>query len=63
MERIASNISVIISISEVIEVALNVMPITKEDDKVHKYQIPLMIALLTWSYNLGFFASYQKLKG
>lgn len=40
LERIASRNSVIISIPQVVEIAVKVVPITKEDDKVHNYQIP-----------------------
>lgn len=40
LERISSKNSVVISIREAVEIAVNVVPITTEDDRIHKYQIP-----------------------
>ncbi|KAI3466150.1 hypothetical protein Pfo_022813 [Paulownia fortunei] len=40
LERILSTNSVIISLPEIVEIGVNVVPITKEDDRVHNYQIP-----------------------
>lgn len=39
-ERISSKNVVIVSIPDVLEIAVNVVPVTKEDDRVHNYQIP-----------------------
>ncbi|KAG0477224.1 hypothetical protein HPP92_013628 [Vanilla planifolia] len=40
VERTASRNSVMITIDGIAEVALNAVPVDKEDDKIHKYQIP-----------------------
>ena len=40
VERISSKNSVILSLDKVLEIAVNAMPVTKEDDKIHNYQIP-----------------------
>lgn len=40
LERVTSTNSAIISIPEVVEIGVNVVPITKEDDRIHNYQIP-----------------------
>ncbi|KAL3639879.1 hypothetical protein CASFOL_014847 [Castilleja foliolosa] len=40
LERISSTNSVIVSINEIVEIGVNVVPITKEDDRVHNYKIP-----------------------
>ncbi|KAK6132831.1 hypothetical protein DH2020_033430 [Rehmannia glutinosa] len=40
LERLSSTNSVIISVAEIVEIGVNAVPITKEDDRVHKYQIP-----------------------
>ncbi|KAK6132729.1 hypothetical protein DH2020_033534 [Rehmannia glutinosa] len=38
--RESSTNSVIVSVAEIVEIGVNAVPITKEDDRVHKYQIP-----------------------
>ncbi|KAK9674033.1 hypothetical protein RND81_12G206300 [Saponaria officinalis] len=40
IERTDSRNSVIVTIPEVAEISVNVVPITKEDDRIHNYQIP-----------------------
>lgn len=40
LERVSSTNSVIVSLPEIVEIGVNVVPITKEDDRVHNYQIP-----------------------
>ncbi|CAK9160205.1 unnamed protein product [Ilex paraguariensis] len=40
IERISSKNSVMISIPDVAEMSVNVVPVTKEDDRIHNYQIP-----------------------
>ncbi|KAL1801894.1 hypothetical protein ACET3Z_030541 [Daucus carota] len=39
-ERISSRNDVIFSIPNVVEISVRVVPVTKEDDRVHNYQIP-----------------------
>ncbi|GMN66163.1 hypothetical protein TIFTF001_035233 [Ficus carica] len=40
VERTSSKNSVLITIPDVAEIAVNVVPVTKEDDRIHNYQIP-----------------------
>lgn len=40
VERTSSKNSVLITIPEVAEIAVNVVPVTKEDDRIHNYHIP-----------------------
>ncbi|KAH6775679.1 Late embryogenesis abundant protein-like protein [Perilla frutescens var. hirtella] len=40
IERVSSTNSAIISLPETMEIGVNVVPITKEDDRIHNYQIP-----------------------
>lgn len=40
VERISSKNSVIVTLPEVAEISVNVVPITKHDDRIHNYNIP-----------------------
>ncbi|CAM8988668.1 unnamed protein product [Rhodiola kirilowii] len=40
VERISDTNSVLITLSDFAEISVSVVPITKEDDKIHNYQIP-----------------------
>ncbi|XP_057797276.1 uncharacterized protein LOC131013218 [Salvia miltiorrhiza] len=40
LERVRSTNSAVVSIPGVVEIGVNVVPITKEDDRIHKYEIP-----------------------
>ncbi|PRQ31400.1 hypothetical protein RchiOBHm_Chr5g0035081 [Rosa chinensis] len=40
VERASSKNSVLVTLPEVAEISVNVVPVTKEDDKIHNYQIP-----------------------
>ncbi|XP_054813849.1 uncharacterized protein LOC129314430 [Prosopis cineraria] len=40
VERTSSKNSVMITISEVVEISVNVVPVTEEDSRIHNYQIP-----------------------
>lgn len=40
VKRISSKNTVMVSIPDVAEVSVNVVPVTKEDDRIHNYQIP-----------------------
>ncbi|ONI12867.1 hypothetical protein PRUPE_4G188100 [Prunus persica] len=40
VERTSSKNSVLITLPEVAEISVNVVPVTKEDDRIHNYQIP-----------------------
>ncbi|KAJ0046391.1 hypothetical protein Pint_04448 [Pistacia integerrima] len=40
VERVSSKNSAIVSLKDTAEILVNVVPITKEDDRIHKYHIP-----------------------
>ncbi|XP_071698922.1 uncharacterized protein [Rutidosis leptorrhynchoides] len=40
IERISEKNSVLITLREVAEISINVVPVTKEDDRIHNYRIP-----------------------
>ncbi|KAF5948876.1 hypothetical protein HYC85_014833 [Camellia sinensis] len=40
VERTSSKNSVIVTLPEVAEISVSVVPVTKEDDRIHNYQIP-----------------------
>ncbi|KAK4398406.1 hypothetical protein Sango_1316100 [Sesamum angolense] len=40
VERTSEKNSVVISLPEVAEISINVVPVTKEDDRIHNYRIP-----------------------
>lgn len=40
IERTSSKNSVVVNLPEVAEISINVVPVTKEDSKIHDYQIP-----------------------
>ncbi|PRQ31401.1 hypothetical protein RchiOBHm_Chr5g0035091 [Rosa chinensis] len=40
VERTSTKNSVLVTLPEVAEISVNVVPVTKEDDKIHNYQIP-----------------------
>ncbi|XP_028779883.1 uncharacterized protein LOC114736269, partial [Neltuma alba] len=40
VERVANKNSVMVTIKDVAEILVNVVPVTKEDDRIHNYQLP-----------------------
>ncbi|WCJ32128.1 Late embryogenesis abundant (LEA) protein-related [Euphorbia peplus] len=40
VERVSSKNSVIVTLKDAAEIMVNVVPVTKEDDRVHRYQLP-----------------------
>ncbi|KAL6202211.1 hypothetical protein ACLB2K_025920 [Fragaria x ananassa] len=40
VERTSTKNSVLVTIPEVAEISVNVVPVTKEDDRIHNYQLP-----------------------
>ncbi|XP_058219784.1 uncharacterized protein LOC131330271 [Rhododendron vialii] len=40
VQRTSRKNSVLVTLSEVAEISVNVVPVTKEDDRIHNYQIP-----------------------
>lgn len=63
LERIASKNTVIVSIPEVLEVAVKVVPVTMEDNKVHNYQIPSDDCFAHLEVQFRFFGLSSKVEG
>lgn len=40
VERTSQKNSVLLTLPEIAEISVNVVPVTKEDDRIHNYQIP-----------------------
>lgn len=40
VERISTRNSAIVSVPNVVEISVNVVPVTKEDDRIHSYRLP-----------------------
>ncbi|XP_048235188.1 uncharacterized protein LOC8277671 [Ricinus communis] len=40
VERTSSKNSVLVTLPDIAEISINVVPVTKEDDRIHSYQIP-----------------------
>ncbi|KAI4333719.1 hypothetical protein L6164_018492 [Bauhinia variegata] len=63
VERIASKNSVIVTIKDVAEILVNVVPVTKEDDRVHNYQVPNDDCFAHLEVQFRFFALSSKVDG
>ncbi|CAI9088573.1 OLC1v1022930C1 [Oldenlandia corymbosa var. corymbosa] len=63
LERVADKNSVILSIPRVVEIAVNVVPITKEEDRVHNYQIPSDDCFAHLEVQFRFFGLSAKVDG
>ncbi|PRQ31404.1 hypothetical protein RchiOBHm_Chr5g0035121 [Rosa chinensis] len=63
VERIASKNSVIVSLKDVAEIMINVVPVTKEDDRIHNYQVPENDCFAHLEAQFKFFALSPKVEG
>ncbi|KAA8523843.1 hypothetical protein F0562_010266 [Nyssa sinensis] len=63
IERISSKNSVVVSIPEVAEIAVNVVPVTKEDDRIHKYKIPSHDCFAHLEVQFRFYGLSAKVEG
>lgn len=63
VERTSNKNSAIITISEIAEISVNVVPVTKEDDKIHNYQIPSDDCFAHLEVQFKFFALSSKVEG
>ncbi|KAL1815366.1 hypothetical protein ACET3Z_017940 [Daucus carota] len=62
-ERISSKNDVIVSISNVLEISVRVVPVTKEDDRVHNYQIPSSDCFAHLEVQFRFFSLSPEVEG
>ncbi|KAL2472634.1 Late embryogenesis abundant (LEA) protein-related [Forsythia ovata] len=63
LERMWSKNNVVISIPDVVEIAVNVVPITREDDRIHNYQIPSDDCFAHLEVQFRFFGLSPKVEG
>lgn len=63
VERIASKNAVLVSLKDVAEISVNVVPVTKEDDKVHNYRVPADDCFAHLEVQFRFFALSSEVDG
>lgn len=63
VERISSRNSVIVSLKHVAQSMINVVPVTKEDDWIHNYQVPSEDCFAHLEFQFKFFALSPKVEG
>lgn len=63
MERTARRNSVTVTLPHVVEISVNVVPITKEDDRIHNYQIPADDCFAHLEVQFRFFNLSEKVEG
>ncbi|KAL5547990.1 hypothetical protein UlMin_003221 [Ulmus minor] len=63
IERISNKNSVVISLNEFAEILVNVVPVTKEDDRIHNYKVPSDDCFAHLEVQFRFFALSPKVEG
>lgn len=63
IERTESRNSVIVTIQEIAEISVTVVPVTKEDDRIHNYQIPPNDCFAHLEVQFRFFELSPKVEG
>ncbi|CAN1239075.1 hypothetical protein LINGRAPRIM_LOCUS2263 [Linum grandiflorum] len=63
VERVSNKNSVIITLKDKAEILVNVVPVTKEDDRVHKYQVPQDDCFVHLEVQFRFFDLSPKVDG
>ncbi|XP_020202628.1 uncharacterized protein LOC109788344 [Cajanus cajan] len=63
VERVASKNSVMVTLKDVAEILVNVVPVTKEDDRIHNYQVPSDDCFAHLEVQFRFFALSPKVDG
>ncbi|XP_058073220.1 uncharacterized protein LOC131221934 [Magnolia sinica] len=63
VERTASRNSVTVTLAEIVEISINVVPVTEEDDRVHNYQIPSNDCFAHLEVQFRFFGLSSKVDG
>ncbi|KAK3003479.1 hypothetical protein RJ639_018235 [Escallonia herrerae] len=63
IERTSSKNSVLITVPEVAEISVNVVPVTKEDDRIHNYQIPSGDCFAHLEVQFRFYGLSSKIEG
>uniref|UniRef100_A0A2N9J8C8 Late embryogenesis abundant protein LEA-2 subgroup domain-containing protein n=1 Tax=Fagus sylvatica TaxID=28930 RepID=A0A2N9J8C8_FAGSY len=63
VERTSDKNSVIVTLPEVAEISVNVVPVTKEDDRIHNYQIPSHDCFAHLEVQFRFYGLSSKVEG
>lgn len=63
VQRTSSKNSVLVTLPEVAEISINVVPVTKEDDRIHNYQIPSDDCFAHLEVQFQFFGLSSKVEG
>lgn len=63
VERTSNKNSVLVTLPEVAEISVNVIPVTKEDDRIHNYQIPSDDCFAHLEVQFKFFGLSSKVEG
>jgi len=63
VERVADKNSVMVTLKDVAEILVNVVPVTKEDDRIHNYQVPSDDCFAHLEVQFRFFALSPKVDG
>ncbi|CAK7327562.1 unnamed protein product [Dovyalis caffra] len=63
VQRMSSKNSVIVTLPEVAEISINVVPVTKEDDRIHNYQIPSDDCFAHLEIQFQFYGLSSKVEG
>ncbi|KAJ4726248.1 Root cap/late embryogenesis-like protein [Melia azedarach] len=63
VERTSNKNSVLITLPEVAEILVNVVPVTKEDDRIHNYQIPSDDCFAHLEVQFRFYGLSSKVEG
>ncbi|EEF28676.1 uncharacterized protein LOC8277669 [Ricinus communis] len=63
VERVSSRNSAIVTLKDTVEILVNVVPVTKEDDRVHNYQVPANDCFVHLEVQFRFFNLSPKVDG
>ncbi|KAJ7948503.1 Root cap/late embryogenesis-like protein [Quillaja saponaria] len=63
IERVASKNSIIVTLKDVAEILVNVVPVTKEDNRIHNYQVPSDDCFAHLEVQFRFFSLSPKVEG
>ncbi|CAA0811649.1 Late embryogenesis abundant (LEA) protein-related [Striga hermonthica] len=63
LQRITDTNSIVLSVNEIVEIGVNAVPITKEDDRVHKYHLPSDDCFSHLEVQFSFFGLSSQVEG
>lgn len=63
VQRTSSKNSVLVTLPEIAEISINVVPVTKQDDRIHNYQIPVDDCYAHLEVQFRFYGLSSKVEG